>query len=426
MTEETKGMEVAKKEPINISLANGIKPKDYAEMMQFAALYAKSGLAPKSFDNDPAKLAIAIAMCLEVGRPIITGLSDMAVINGKVSVYGDAALAMVRASGLLESIEETEEGPAYHDGWTFYCKLKRRGEKERVGVWSWEDVRRAGLDKAQPPSPWARFTRRMMTFKARNFVLRDAFGDVLRGMRLVEDAQDIIEMEPTSSGYQVEEPVSGKVEALKNLVSNTSVTDEIIQDGIDPVLQKEYWHLRKGEKGTGGLMLYITENADRIANFPEGNFNQLKEKFTAMYGVEKWPKSLTRSIVNEKVTIENEVKEEAPPWEEETPNEPDFIPPDCCKPCSMEKCNAQFDLYFANKKGDIVCLHSPTYKPEEFKIDEPAPKQEVKEEKQNGNTSVVCKMAPGQPRKLVSFCAKCINAETCGQYKAYLKEHGGN
>jgi hypothetical protein len=41
----------------------------------------------------------------------------------------------------------------------------------------------------------------MMQFKARNFILRDKFGDVLRGITIVEDLQDIIEMTQTSTGY---------------------------------------------------------------------------------------------------------------------------------------------------------------------------------------------------------------------------------
>ena len=205
VAELTKTELEVKKQPLDIDISKGVLPKSYNELLQFAGLYHNSGLAPKSFTT-VQQLAIAIGMCLELERPILTGIQDMAVINGKVSIYGDAALAIVRRSGLLEYIKEREEGKPYSDSWVFTCEIKRKGAPEsRKGIWSWEDAKRAGFDSPKTKdgrddiwSPWTRFTRRMMQFKARNFVLRDEFGDVIKGMTLAEDAQDsIIDVTPT-------------------------------------------------------------------------------------------------------------------------------------------------------------------------------------------------------------------------------------
>lgn len=40
----------------------------------------------------------------------------------------------------------------------------------------------------------------MMQWKARQWVYRDTFGDILRGMRMAEELHDIIEMEPSATG----------------------------------------------------------------------------------------------------------------------------------------------------------------------------------------------------------------------------------
>ena len=117
----------------------------------------------------------------------MTGIQDISVIKGKAGMFGDAALAIIRSSGLLEKFEPREEGTPYTDDWTFYCEVKRKGFKSEIGVWSWADAQRAGFNDSHALSPWIRFTRRMMQFKARNFVLRDQFGDVLKGMRLSEE-----------------------------------------------------------------------------------------------------------------------------------------------------------------------------------------------------------------------------------------------
>lgn len=226
MTEEKA---VVKRLPINIDFENGIIPKNYNELLQFSALLHKSGLVPKSLDT-LEKVAIAAMMCVELGRPIASGIQDIAVINGKAGIFGDAALAIVRASGLLERFKEWEEGTPYTDDWTFYCEMKRKGMPDpRKGVWSWQDSTRAGFDKIGPPSPWAKYTRRMMQFKARNFPLRDEFGDVLKGMRLSEDNMDAIDMYPDAAGsYEkpkdVEDNAKTVIISPKPQVNNDFVT----------------------------------------------------------------------------------------------------------------------------------------------------------------------------------------------------------
>ena len=95
----------------NIDFTKGVVPKDYEDVMRFAGLMHGAGLAPKSFDT-PAKVAIGILTNMEMGRPIITGLQDLGIINGRCGIYGDGGLAMVTASGLMEEgyPKEMEKG----------------------------------------------------------------------------------------------------------------------------------------------------------------------------------------------------------------------------------------------------------------------------------------------------------------------------
>lgn len=211
MAEEGQTLAVEEKKPSppalkNIMFDNGIVPRDYDDVMRLAGITHASGLAPKSLDT-AQKVAVAMMMAMEVGMPIVTGIQNIAVINGKAGIWGDAALAMVRRSGLLEVFTEWSEGERKTPGWTFYCKIKRKGQAEVIGSYSWAEAAEAGFTNPKmkdgrndPYSPWTRFTSRMMQFKARNFVLRDQFGDVLRGMALAEDMQDAIELEPTADG----------------------------------------------------------------------------------------------------------------------------------------------------------------------------------------------------------------------------------
>jgi len=195
------------RKPINIDISNGIRPSSYDELMQFAALVDRSGLVPSTLAKGgvPA-IAMALISNLEAGRNMILGLQDIAVINGKLSVYGDGVLSMIRGSGLFdeEAFEESESGEFRQPGWTFKCTVRRLPNgKPKTGVFTWQEAMAAGFDKIKEPSPWARFPRRMMVWKARQWVLRDTFGDILRGYKIAEEAMDMIDLEEVEGRYEV-------------------------------------------------------------------------------------------------------------------------------------------------------------------------------------------------------------------------------
>jgi hypothetical protein len=159
-----------------------IIPRTMEEVFRLANAVVAAGMAPKDFKTAEA-CTIAILQGLEVGLAPMAALQRIAVINGRPTIWGDAALGLVRASGLLEEFEETVD-----DGGAM-CRVKRRGEpKPIVSRFTTEDAKRAGLwGKA---GPWQQYPRRMLQMRARAFALRDGFADVLGGMHIAEELQD--------------------------------------------------------------------------------------------------------------------------------------------------------------------------------------------------------------------------------------------
>ena len=90
----------------DVKFERGIIPQSITDVVRFANMVHQSGLAPKGFDT-PQKVAIGIMMNMELGRPIILGLQDLAVINGRCAIYGDAVVAQVLASGRGDCNEHT-------------------------------------------------------------------------------------------------------------------------------------------------------------------------------------------------------------------------------------------------------------------------------------------------------------------------------
>lgn len=183
----------------------GIEIRTHEDLWRFSQYVAKSGLAPKGIQT-PEAIFVAVQMGLEVGLTPMASLQNIAVINGRPSIWGDAQLGIVRATGNLESFEEwyeesgkrlTRNPSTFADTVTAVCRVKRRGfEPVEVGF-SVSDAKTAGLWGKD--GPWRQYPARMLRNRARSFNLRDNFGDALKGLRTSEEVMDIQEMNVTPS-----------------------------------------------------------------------------------------------------------------------------------------------------------------------------------------------------------------------------------
>lgn len=164
-----------------------MEPSNLSEAINLAKIFCDAGNVPTPYIGKMADILIAIQWGYEVGLSPVQAMQSIAVINGRPTLFGDALLGLVRGSGLLESIEEVGDEKG------FTCTVKRRGEqKPIVRTFTIEDARKAGLlDKK---GPWQSYTKRMLQMRARNFALRDAFTDVIRGVRFVMDPSEIIDV----------------------------------------------------------------------------------------------------------------------------------------------------------------------------------------------------------------------------------------
>lgn len=163
---------------------SGFLPKTYGELMDFANRVSQSAFVPTGMQGKPNDVFIAMQLGSEVGLPLMQSLQNIAIINGRPRIWGDAMIALVRRSPLCEYINETiENGVAI-------CKVKRKGEPEQVRTFSEADAKQAGLwGKA---GPWKLYPERMLKMRARGFALRDVFADLLHGLQSAEEEEDIL------------------------------------------------------------------------------------------------------------------------------------------------------------------------------------------------------------------------------------------
>ena len=162
-------------------------PQNYDQAFAFANMIAESAFAPKEMRNKPGEVFIAMQMGAELGLQPMQALQNIAVINGRPSVWGDAAMALVRSHPECESIEESFDESTM----TAKCSVKRKGHLVEMRTFSQKDAEKAKLWGKQ--GPWSQYPKRMLQMRARGFAIRDVFADALRGLSFAEEARDIPE-----------------------------------------------------------------------------------------------------------------------------------------------------------------------------------------------------------------------------------------
>lgn len=216
-------------------IRGGIVPQNMSELWRCARVLASSNLTPKGL-NTPEQVFVALELGLELGMPPMQALRSICVINGSPSLYGDAQLAIVMDSKLLEKFSEepieNEDGECVG----YVCKYWRKGYDDPVrSEFTLKDAKKAGLWGKS--GPWSSYPKRMFKMRARSFGLRDLFPDVLGGLYSVEEAQDIPQGEIIDSEYAIAGGSgSGDVASLKERLQEVAEPTQDVADGPEPTL----------------------------------------------------------------------------------------------------------------------------------------------------------------------------------------------
>ncbi|KAA0971263.1 recombinase RecT [Aureimonas fodinaquatilis] len=206
---------------------SAIVPQSMEDAYRLGKAVCVAGMAPKGMDT-PEKCMIAIMQGMEVGLTPMQSLQRIAVVNGRPTIWGDGAMALVRASGLCEYVRETVRGEG--DARVAGCVVKRRNEPDEVTrTFSVADAKKAGLWGKQ--GPWQQYPERMLQMRARAFALRDVFADVLGGLYVREEVDDG-RAEPVS-GPTPPSPPSAERTTIATQPPSPTITSEQPQTDVN-------------------------------------------------------------------------------------------------------------------------------------------------------------------------------------------------
>lgn len=197
---ELRANELPKKQEVN---AFSRLPQTFEQAQKYCNYLASSTLVPKAYQGKPNDVFVAITWGQEVGLSAMNSLRNMAVINGRPSLWGDAPIALVRSSPKCEMLLEDNEAFAYArdhiPGWehlkdkdpdsTSICVGKRVGEPPQAREFSVEDVKKANLGNVHKQYP-----KDMRKYKARSRLIDSLFADITNGLGQAEIAKEQAEI----------------------------------------------------------------------------------------------------------------------------------------------------------------------------------------------------------------------------------------
>jgi len=201
-------------------MGNIIKNSSMTDLLKLAEMLSKSNMVPAQFKNKAEDVVIAVMWGEEVGLQPIQALQNIAVINGKPSIYGDAALSLVTGHSQYAGHKEWYDNKKE----TAYCQIARKVDGNVImheRKFSVADAKKAHLWGRR--GPWENYPERMLQMRARGFALRDSFPDALKGVITVEEAQDFPEVmeNPLDKAFggekvKIETDVTGPIFTAEN------------------------------------------------------------------------------------------------------------------------------------------------------------------------------------------------------------------
>lgn len=162
-------------------------PQSLDEAYRVAQALSLSGdMVPKHFQGNPDMIMAAVMRGAEIGLLPMQALSNIAVINGRASIWGDALPALMQRAGHQLDCEVTGEG----DAMVATATLVRGDSGQRiVRTFSVADAKAANL--LGKPGPWQQYRSRMLSMRARSYACRDGAADALMGLQVAEESQDM-------------------------------------------------------------------------------------------------------------------------------------------------------------------------------------------------------------------------------------------
>ncbi|MEO1503159.1 MAG: hypothetical protein AAFU68_02925 [Pseudomonadota bacterium] len=211
-------------------------PQGFDEMWRLAQVLAASSLVPYDYQNKPENVFLAVDMGLSLGLAPTQAIQRIAVINGRVAVWGSAIPAIIRSKGY--QLVEMVEG----DGDKAVATAEVRDPQGNIvstASFSVDDAKQAGLwgkkTRKGEPTPWITYPKRMLMHRARGYAAQDS--GLLVGIITAEEAIDT----PAEIKDITPEPpqIPQGAQLAGDAIEDAAEAPEVPADVVEEIREKE-------------------------------------------------------------------------------------------------------------------------------------------------------------------------------------------
>jgi len=149
------------------------EPQSLDQGLQLARRISNTRLVPSQLHGKPDDVFLVMAQGAELGLTTMQALRSLYVVNGRVTMSADMMVALCLRSSECEYFRCVEQSP---EGATW--ETKRRGSKPERRSFTMEDGQRAGV---VGKDNWKAWPGRMCSARAKSFLARDVFPDIIGG-----------------------------------------------------------------------------------------------------------------------------------------------------------------------------------------------------------------------------------------------------
>ena len=158
------------------------EPQTLDAGLALAERIATTGLVPNELRGKPNDVFLIMAQGAELGIPTMQALRGIYVVKGRVTLSADLMVALCLLSPNCERfhcVEQTESSATW--------ETLRKGSRPQRITFSLDDARRAGLTNSQT---WKAYPGRMCSARAKAFLARDVYPDILGGFYTKDEVLD--------------------------------------------------------------------------------------------------------------------------------------------------------------------------------------------------------------------------------------------
>lgn len=204
---------------------NGLEMMEKA--LKFSEIMARADIIPTHYRGKPANVFIAVQSALRMNLDPMQIMQNTFIISGKLGMVTAFAISLANQSGLFDSgIRYRIEGSGENLKVTAYTNLKKTGEEISYTI----TMREAIAEGWTKNNKYKTLPELMLRYRAATLLIRTHVPEVLNGMHMVEEIEDIAmatkDVTPNKSvnlSSKLDSVLSHQEEEVKNPEPNDTI-----------------------------------------------------------------------------------------------------------------------------------------------------------------------------------------------------------